>query len=1042
MSNIKSVSMLYGFSTVDGKLKRLEHNEMEGRLYSNNHPQYIEGSLVILQDYSTLTKYNFKLRNDFDGTEIGIISIASQDSDHITFNLSKIPNTTVSVFCISESSYRWRKLTPVGTTVTINSTTQDIIVASNTYYQNLVGFDHLPSSYNDVNSTVNESLVRIKKVAVDVVGMIDEETTTMDYSSNNILTDNSTIKSSLEAFDSKFGNESEIINSHNIVSTESIESNLNDLDVAIGSRTYTNDNLLTDGESITTSLDKLDSKIGKETEILANNIVTATDNIEKQINSITSVIGERLYDYNDILTDQESVTDSFKAIDNFIHSEFYAEEFGYPAYQNFAFTTGTTVFNITQDEDCTAPYIISDFSKIVNNLDYFSVSTQDGSPIYSEGSVLKREANVVKVISFNSATGEVTLNFSPKTAFRINFMAIYNRKNVPNGKILNASNLQNIVDNSPTNEAGMIAYNNVASGLESTNVQEAIDEIAESSTLFSTGMINYPIITNNGDGSLTLSGSADIVMTDLDGYLHKYNVSVAKSFTPVDKTTSYIYFGRGNAFGNSTPYGSGTYGTGTYDVENYEITVSITTDLGILSNDFTKVLMFRVNKDGNDLNFDEYNGTGEFLSNKLLVKDIIVRGFERLSGLGLSTTTGNNIKIDNGKVYFGINNYSLSEFNTGTNELYNYYLVGGTWNLSSNQTAFDSTYYSDGTNRLSLDLNKWVSIYVYRDIGDVDNKAYYIYGNQYNTEALAIAEILPLAPTYLTSHALYVGKIVIQQGSTLGTAYSRTWGQTIVSSGAINHDDLSNIQQAGSGITNGHISAGTQTIYGEKTFDDNLTVNGNIIATGNINATSLQTYNWATKKDFSYSYTSSFVMETASHGGLRIKDFFLNTTHILLTGYLRAVDVTVPITQSNVGTFTLAIRGKTTKSIIYELFEQSYYESKFSFYVDGDDLIITGLKTNPSSGVKVSFELYSGLEYVITKYDFTSGLTALLSGYTLLEQAKNSFSDWTTTGEANKVIKTDSSGNAIVNTSPTQSTHLTNKTYVDNYALEMAIVFG
>ena len=54
------------------------------------------------------------------------------------------------------------------------------------------------------------------------------------------------------------------------------------------------------------------------------------------------------------------------------------------------------------------------------------------------------------------------------------------------------------------------------------------------------------------------------------------------------------------------------------------------------------------------------------------------------------------------------------------------------------------------------------------------------------------------------------------------------------SANPISHEDLTDILQAGTGVTNGHISDGTQTIAGQKTFSDNtyfenIYVNGDII---------------------------------------------------------------------------------------------------------------------------------------------------------------------------------------------------------------------
>ncbi len=56
-----------------------------------------------------------------------------------------------------------------------------------------------------------------------------------------------------------------------------------------------------------------------------------------------------------------------------------------------------------------------------------------------------------------------------------------------------------------------------------------------------------------------------------------------------------------------------------------------------------------------------------------------------------------------------------------------------------------------------------------------------------------MAESVPSLPTTLSGSALYVGKIVIQQGATDGTAYSRDWGASVVNQITTDHGDLSGL---------------------------------------------------------------------------------------------------------------------------------------------------------------------------------------------------------------------------------------------------------
>ena len=84
-------------------------------------------------------------------------------------------------------------------------------------------------------------------------------------------------------------------------------------------------------------------------------------------------------------------------------------------------------------------------------------------------------------------TGKVTLNFTPKNTFRINYLCQYANNEVPIGKKLEVENTEITVQNS--DDASEIAYNNSTSALTSTDVQSAIDELV--------GIIKAPTTTTS-----------------------------------------------------------------------------------------------------------------------------------------------------------------------------------------------------------------------------------------------------------------------------------------------------------------------------------------------------------------------------------------------------------------------------------------------------------------------------------------------------------------------------------------------------------------
>jgi hypothetical protein len=123
-----------------------------------------------------------------------------------------------------------------------------------------------------------------------------------------------------------------------------------------------------------------------------------------------------------------------------------------------------------------------------------------------------------------------------------------------------------------------------------------------------------------------------------------------------------------------------------------------------------------------------------------------------------------------------------------------------------------------------LASNQWVCKYIFKNT-DSKNEMYYVSGNAYNTRAEAFAEVVPSLPSTLLGHAVFVGKIIIQKSQALGVAYGRNYTGYITNGSVTSHNDFSDIQGVGSGVTAGHISDVAQTIYGDKTFAGSTTSN-------------------------------------------------------------------------------------------------------------------------------------------------------------------------------------------------------------------------
>lgn len=328
-------------------------------------------------------------------------------------------------------------------------------------------------------------------------------------------------------------------------------------------------------------------------------------------------------------------------------------------------------------------------------------------------------------------------------------------------------------------QADFVLYNNATSLLTATDVQAAIDEMRTVPAQYH-GVVTLPTITDNLDGSVAIgAGVANFSVTaNGDGAIVRLATPAADPVALTDGSVNYVY--------------------ADYNAGSPTIAVALTPN-GFLA-DGRLIPMFRVIREGTDLHILDYDDYAVGLSDKLFFKNVALNAFERSTGLVLSTAATRISTVSAGSAWFGVQLYTLAENVAGTTgELEYYYPVAGVWTKTT-VTAYDSTYYSDGTNRQTLGVAKYVAKYFFRGV-ETDNHVYYISGNQKNSAAGALAEAVPAAPSVITSHSLYVGKIVIKQGATNGTAYPRQWEGTVSTAGAVNHNDLANRDAAGSHAT-------------------------------------------------------------------------------------------------------------------------------------------------------------------------------------------------------------------------------------------------
>jgi hypothetical protein len=194
----------------------------------------------------------------------------------------------------------------------------------------------------------------------------------------------------------------------------------------------------------------------------------------------------------------------------------------------------------------------------------------------------------------------------------------------------------------------------------------------------------------------------------------------------------------------------------------------------------------------------------------------------------------------------------------------------------------------------------------------------------------------------------------------------------------LSHQALSNIQQAGSGITSGHISADAQTIYGAKSFDAAINA-PNLLATGTLN-TGDQTITLT--GDATGSGTGSFGVEVSGLLGVALPSTIGTTGVLSWSGNdwefaLQNTSTLAKITESGGdplwngyawpgggGGGTDVVFSPVDWMVVHGAAEGS------GGYTVGIEFIVAGGGPDEITGVR--FKAYSGRSYTVSIWDVAS----------------------------------------------------------------------
>jgi len=199
---------------------------------------------------------------------------------------------------------------------------------------------------------------------------------------------------------------------------------------------------------------------------------------------------------------------------------------------------------------------------------------------------------------------------------------------------------------------------------------------------------------------------------------------------------------------------------------------------------------------------------------KLHVRAKTLRSLELNGGSAIAYSGTNNFTMDTGIAFGGLNEFSLSAYNSATTTFTPIYSDGGagfTEGAASN--VIDFAHYDDGSGTLNtVGNNKFSNHYIYKHIDDNDVYIRYGEGSYTLAEAVLNAVIPPVVPTHLNDFGCLIGCVVAPQLGGEFTKIVMVTSQFFSGAEAASHANLSHLDYADSKHTGFAKSGADDTI--------------------------------------------------------------------------------------------------------------------------------------------------------------------------------------------------------------------------------------
>jgi len=318
-------------------------------------------------------------------------------------------------------------------------------------------------------------------------------------------------------------------------------------------------------------------------------------------------------------------------------------------------------------------------------------------------------------------------------------------------------------------------------------------------------------LTDNGDGTVDIA-SGDVCLRSSDnGHapIKAFHINTTAVVTLTNNSCNYIY----------ADYNGGSP------------QLAVTVDLLSLDNR-TRTPIYIIERNGTDLDWQDAGEIGvDFISQisrRFIGQDL---GFAHILGTAITDKGTRKFGVDSGVFYLVSKRVPHDTFDTSVSDNFEmiYRNGAGGFTRTVGQTALPDTYDDGDGTPATIGIGKWGNFYVYLTLDNPSRLKVLMGRESYNSlaEAQVSGQPSDSMPFDLGGFSLgrFIGQIVVKQGVTPFADILSPFIEKLTSQSPTTHDLLSGVNQAGTGVTNGHISAVAQTIAGTKIFKDGLAVN-------------------------------------------------------------------------------------------------------------------------------------------------------------------------------------------------------------------------